>query len=503
MKKNINLTDDLDNAFNKAIEPMEIEPSESVWKNVDAGLTRVENSLLKKKIIFWKKIAASISVLLFTVGIFFFYQYSSPESSKQLVKVDVPESKLTSEQQQTANSSVEKEPLAVVSQKKLESLPVNSEQEEKKIVASTGSIPTVISENNSAESNLKENNIESEKKKPATEIQSVISTEVNAEKNHSEVSDQPSSLNTNKINNPKSDSTIAVSEKETQQLSVSSEINHNTLKDSAALPKCNEPLTGVASANPSEVPNTVGIHTSAIFSHIYVEGIFSPEITKQHLKDNESSDIFTKETVKTHEVNLVSHSEGIKFGYDINHWSIETGCIYYQEHINILPSTIAPYELNGEIHSSLVTSSGVVDIPLNGAHHISDSVDIKSGSNQVLSFVNIPIQVKYRFGGKKLSFYVMSGISANVLTQEKTNLKMDHDHDQDDGGDRTVIGIKGTKNVFYGYSLGMGASYKCFRGFYLNLEPLFRGAMTSLNKDTPIKTYPNTFGIGIIAGYHF
>ena len=107
MKKNINLTDDLDNAFNKAIEPMEIEPSESVWKNVDAGLTRVENSLLKKKIIFWKKIAASISVLLFTVGIFFFYQYSNSKLSNQLVKVDVPKSKLTSEQQQTTNSSVE------------------------------------------------------------------------------------------------------------------------------------------------------------------------------------------------------------------------------------------------------------------------------------------------------------------------------------------------------------------------------------------------------------
>src|ERR1035437_8446104 len=507
MKKNINLTDDLDNAFNKAIEPMEIEPSESVWKNVDAGLTQVENSLLKKKIIFWKQITVFTTLLLVAFGVLFFYKYSNPKLPNQSKITDAIKNISASrqEQKEIIIPSTETKPSPLVSQKKSESINTDSEQKEKNVIASERSTASVVSKNNSDKTSNLQKEFHLTKNEPKLEVQhSFVKDEIIVEKFAADVPNKKSLSNTNKtkldsVSTPKLDVPIMK-----EQVEMNSSVKNNIVsKDSVMLPKCNEPLTEVASANTSKIPNTDRILASAIFSHFYVEGIFSPEITNQYLKDNNTSDVFTKQSIKAHEVNLVSHSEGIKIGYDINHWSIESGCIYYREFINILPTTISPFESNGQLHGSLVTSSGIVDIPFDGTHHINDSVDIKSGSDQILSFINIPLQLKYRFGSNKLSFYVLSGISANILIQEKTNIKMDHDDDHDDAGDRTIIGINGTKNVYFGYSLGIGASYKFLRGFYLNLEPLFRGAMSSVNKDTPIKTYPNTLGVGVIAGYHF
>jgi hypothetical protein len=85
--------------------------------------------------------------------------------------------------------------------------------------------------------------------------------------------------------------------------------------------------------------------------------------------------------------------------------------------------------------------------------------------------------------------------------KEETNINIEYENAEADN--KIINGIKGTKNVYYGYSLGVGASYNFRRGFYLDLEPALRGAMSSLNKNTPIKTYTYTLGFGVIAGYHF
>jgi hypothetical protein len=499
MKKNINLTDDLDSAFNKAIESMEIEPSESVWKNVDAGLTQVENSLLKRKIIVWKKISVVISFFLVALGILFFYHYSNHELSNRAALADrmIAQPINPTPVQQEAITPVEKESSSLVSQKQPKPINTTSVQKEKNIIVNKQSEASEIAANNSDKTNNRQNNVQSVKEEQEADVQNAVPAEVIAAKITSDVPNQPSLLYTNKA---KPDSVFLPKEdspkEEIQQIAVLSTKKNNVSKDSSLLlPPSNEMLTET-SATP--IPSV----NARTLSRFYVEGIFSPEMTSRYLKDNNTSDIFTSDGVKNGEVNIFSHSEGIKFGYDLNRWSIQSGCIYYKQSLSIKPTTMYPYESNGQFQCSLVTSSGTVDIPYYGSHYSNDSMTVKSGSYQSLHFLNIPLQFKYKFGGSKMSFYVLSGISANILIKEETSIKIDREHAEDDDT-KVIREIKGTKNVYYGYSLGAGASYRFRRGFYLSLEPALRGAMSSLNKNTPIKTYPYTLGVGVIAGYHF
>jgi hypothetical protein len=398
--------------------------------------------------------------------------------------------------------SVEKESSSLVVQKKPENRNANTGQNEKNVIAGKQPTPAVISASNSDKTYSRQTNFQSVKKEPEEKAQNIISAKINTEKSTSDIPSRVSLLNTNNANPdsvlpPQVDSPLA----EKQQAPIPSLKKDVASQDSVLLLKRNEPLTETSVANVPPVPEGKKTHPSGILSRFYVEGIFSPEITNRYLKDNNSSDLFTLSKMKEREANVFSHSEGIKFGYDHNQWSIQSGCIYTKQSLAIMPLTMYPYLSNGQFQCTLVTSSGTVDIPYSGSYLQNDSMTVKNGSHQTLAFLNIPLQLKYKFGVSKLSFYILSGVSANILIKEETNIKIGYGYADDDN--KIIRGINGTKNVYYGYSLGVGASYLFRRGFYLSLEPALRGAMSSLNKNTPMKTYPYTLGFGVIAGYHF
>jgi hypothetical protein len=486
MKKNINIPNEIDDAFFKAIDSMEMEPSEKFWGKVDAGLTQADSI---RKILFWKRASIVLSSLLIIGGIATFFHFDNHVLTQKEITVEVVKEQSISQDQVSVSTQPDhiKVEQAVVAANKNAPKAIVLEQQPYQKTERHPVLNTDLPVQKAAPVQQQNNSLDSKQNIPS--VVSGLPSEKAGSKQTDAVSVKPD-LRPEDQNVVLQEVKQAAVKARQDSMAVKKE-NSDSLEN--ILPAGNE-MAAETPLNPAEPAAPVST------LRLYVEGIFSPELTTHFLKDNNSSDLIQESDLLDQENERVSFSSGIRVGYDINKWSLQSGILYATQSIAIKPQTLYPDASAGYSYCTLLTSNGTVDIPYSENQQAGDSIELRGNSFQKLGFISIPLQVRYFLGGSKFSFYALSGISASILVKQETDFSMGED---DEERHNVISGIEGAKKVYYGYTLGVGARYMFRRGLYLGIEPNLRGAMSSSNKNTPVKTYPFSLGFGIIAGFHF
>ena len=162
--------------------------------------------------------------------------------------------------------------------------------------------------------------------------------------------------------------------------------------------------------------------------------------------------------------------------------------------ITVNPKTIyAQPDNNGNIKYRLNISSGYGYLApsFQNSPAIGDSLYISAATHK-LRYIGIPIAVKYTITKGKFNFEIMGGITANYLAKGKLETEIR-------GGNNSEIDIlykiEGLKSIYISGMAGIGAAYKLTDKFSFTLMPTARFALTSINKDAVVKTFPNSLGL--------
>lgn len=240
-----------------------------------------------------------------------------------------------------------------------------------------------------------------------------------------------------------------------------------------------------------------------------VSAFFSPDFNRHRLFDNDenpahhSIDHCRAKDYEGREGQDFSFSAGLLAKYELTQrWSLLSGLTYSSSVRKIRPSTLyAEAGSNAQAHYQLNTSLGTTELPNSGnlTPVVGDSVNLKTDSRQILHFISIPVLLRYEFCVKRLSGYVYSGLSANILIHDHSEISLPTTTTE------TVIvnNISGLKTLTYGFLIGVGAQYKLYKGISIFAEPVLRSSITSINQNTTVAAYPYSLGLNVGMNYHF
>lgn len=237
--------------------------------------------------------------------------------------------------------------------------------------------------------------------------------------------------------------------------------------------------------------------------HFSIAAYFSSELTSNHIKDDhDANGRFDRDDYKKNESSTSSRITGIMLGYYLNSkWSISSGIALATTSTFIKPKTIfAKTDDRGEVGFQLDCSAGYsyVKSNLGNAPVIGDSAKTMISLTQ-LSYLSIPLIVNYHFYKGKFSFSPAAGISTNILKHADITTTLLKGNDVE-GVKNPILGLR--KNYMTG-NLYFNIAYNMNKTFSLNFAPMARLALTPINSNTPVNSFPNHFGIsaGISAAF--
>lgn len=223
---------------------------------------------------------------------------------------------------------------------------------------------------------------------------------------------------------------------------------------------------------------------------------FSPDMVSTTLKDDHPR--FREE-----ERNAIEKDEQIKFAttfgilldYNIGrNWKLESGIIYSSRKTTIQPKTIyARPDNDGNINYRFNCSAGYsyVTVESSPPPASGDSVNTFASVNN-LQYIGLPLYAKYIFTTGRFSILPDAGITFNFLTKGKietaiatsTGIK-----------NPSVNKIQGLKSMYLNGAAGVGFQYKLNKKLSLSFEPVFRFALSPINKNVSVKTNFNSIGL--------
>jgi hypothetical protein len=199
--------------------------------------------------------------------------------------------------------------------------------------------------------------------------------------------------------------------------------------------------------------------------------------------------------IKNKEKILRTSSVGVLIDYNLSsRWSVQSGISFSSMTTNIQPKIIfARADPHGNINYRFNCSSGYSFVTLRRgtAPALGDSV-VALASAHTLNYVSVPLTIKYVFSKGKLSLSPGLGIAANFLNKGKIETEIAGSA----GTEKASIDhIQGLNNSYFSGLVSLGAEYSLNKTFALSFTPTGRIALSAINKDTPVKTYLNSFGL--------
>ncbi|MEO8415206.1 MAG: outer membrane beta-barrel protein [Ginsengibacter sp.] len=225
---------------------------------------------------------------------------------------------------------------------------------------------------------------------------------------------------------------------------------------------------------------------------ISATAFFSPDLVFQNIHDDHPR--FREEDrdeIEKHEKAKFSSTIGVIIGYNIvKNWLLESGLTYSTRVTDIQPKTIyARPDNNGNINFRYNCSSGYsfITTKSSGSPVSGDSLKALSSQN-TLHYIGLPLAIKHVFTKGRFSLAPGVGVSANFLTKGKISTTIATTTGDENA---TSNDIQGLKSLYFNGSVGIGAQYKMSKTLALAFTPTFRFALSSINKDAPVKTYVN------------
>jgi len=236
-----------------------------------------------------------------------------------------------------------------------------------------------------------------------------------------------------------------------------------------------------------------------------------------------------------------SYSTGLRFRSELSKkWSVSTGIFYstynrsvslgdaYVVSDSIFENAVCPGQTQGNhpvqhhnsngyygqpstgLHYVIHTSSGVVDltnIPMHeGGRHgpvgppdcprDGDTLLFTGKALMQISYINIPLTVRYVVRPGTLSWYTEAGAAVSFMNTNRVEVEFANSESEAN----EVIGIEHTS---YTLMFSAGASLSLGHGWSASLEPALRYSITPVNETSTMKAYPYFIGLRAAVGVHF
>jgi len=185
-----------------------------------------------------------------------------------------------------------------------------------------------------------------------------------------------------------------------------------------------------------------------------------------------------------------SYSAGLLVNYGLSkHITLQSGLVFSAAKTTIAPKTIyaradntgqARYELNCSTGSAYYT-------PKTGTPPVVGDSILITGSGTNISYIGIPVSVNYVIKAGKFLIKPGAGVSLNFLTSNRSTA----DFGFSTGNGKENASIDGLKSSYLDGSLGLGIEYMISKRISAGVRPIVRWAFTSINKNTPVRTYQN------------
>jgi hypothetical protein len=105
-----------------------------------------------------------------------------------------------------------------------------------------------------------------------------------------------------------------------------------------------------------------------------------------------------------------------------------------------------------------------------------------------IDYLEIPLMLRYKIVDRKLSFHVLSGMSANVLLG--TNVFIDNGSELVKNG--TILMAR---PVNYSGTFGLGVGYQIIKNLSFGIEPTFKYFLKPYTTNNQITANPYAFGV--------
>lgn len=115
---------------------------------------------------------------------------------------------------------------------------------------------------------------------------------------------------------------------------------------------------------------------------------------------------------------------------------------------------------------------------------------------QMARYIEVPLLLRYHLIESKLGVHVTGGVNSNILVDNSVRLE----------DDKTVVAsgkIEGLRPLTWSSSLGLGVNYSLTDALDLNVEPMFKLQLNSLNSQSYFNTRPAAFGVYSGISYRF
>jgi hypothetical protein len=183
-------------------------------------------------------------------------------------------------------------------------------------------------------------------------------------------------------------------------------------------------------------------------------------------------------------------------------WSIQTGLFYLNRNIAVQPKKIfAQKDNDGTVKYRMDLSSGYTYLgpKTGGTPVVGDSINTVSSSNH-LQYIGLPLTLQYTISWGK--FNVLPGLGA-VLNYRagqnfSTNLispSTNERHNVNNFQGNTKFYVNAVSQIAFQYNVGKRIS--------IDLIPALNVALTSINKASVVKSYPNSFSLATGIKIHF
>ncbi len=266
------------------------------------------------------------------------------------------------------------------------------------------------------------------------------------------------------------------------------------------------PIAGKTSANLDPMIVVAGkkaVHKNR-FSLI---GFFAPDITTRNLEQDiaNTPDEGKDQIMKTEKNGMLDYTFGARAEYRLNkHFSLQSGLSFSRNTIDIAAKTVyARFDKAGFLRYRFNMSSGYSFFKLKkipAPQFAGDSAQTDASSS-TLHYINIPLALKYNFSlSKRIELSVQAGITARFIAWESIATTYDYNGAKERSISKQIEGLK--KSYFNGV-VGIGAEYAVNKQFSVVLFPSFNFATSSINRDAPVKAYPNTLSLAAGVKFNF
>jgi hypothetical protein len=493
----------IDKLFNKAIEEHSEQPSENVWSTINKGLDSNKVVSIEKKYFILKRVAVALFILGFASGVFALYSRYRNDNKTNSDTVTV---KATPERQNSINSSTDNQQTSFNTDNKSvtkKTIQADDQVNAEKNTSASGIDKTVGS--TKTRSILKSTS----KSYTASRIDNSINGNVGSQIQLQSIKVSANAKHFNKaINSAQKEvvHTIPASDKNAgnkaiENKSVSAPIAKDAIPYSHFIIPFS--VSFAISTNRSNItPNTVaGFNKLKNLPRLSISLFASPQKAISHLKDEDDGmRRGSRDEFRSTEKNSTSYSTGILVDYPLkSNISIGTGVIYSSTVTDISPKIIiARQDDRGNIRYEFNCSAGYTYISgkTGNTPLIGDSARVLQSHTRI-SYVSVPVNIGYNVEAGKFIIKPTAGLLLSFLSHGniESTISSSSMHELNSKDD-----ISGLKPSYVSGSLNVTAIYKISKRIGIIVAPNSQFAITSINRNTGVKTYP--VYLGVSGGLH-